>query len=187
MKPRQIAVALALSGLAGIVYLAAQPLRRSAQTVQCQNNLKQIGNSLSQYSRDYDEKFPLARNWMDALYPYAKGFGPNPESAGQVEARFRCPTSGSFYAYNRLLETQSLSQVSFATPRFWEVSAGHNRRNLSDDGSLWPQNPIHQTKTASGSNAYFDVYSASGQARLLSAKPRFGLFAKPKSQPQKSK
>lgn len=184
MKPRHVAVGVVLCGLAGVVYMAAQPLKRSAQTSSCQVNLKQIANSMGQYVRDYDEKFPLADNWMDALIPYARGFGGNPESVASVKARFACPTTGSFYAYNSLIEKQSVTKISLSAPWLFEVSAGAGKTNLSDDGSLWPTSPIHQTRETRGSNAYFAVYSAPARVELLQAKPDFRPFAKPTATPK---
>ncbi len=176
MKPRRVAVGIVLCGLAGVAYLAAQPLKRSAQTSSCQSNLRQIGNSMMQYQRDYDEKFPQSENWMDMLMPYARGFGRNPESVAAVKKRFACPTTGSFYAYNSLLSGQSVSDISPNALWFFEVSAGADKYNLSDDGSLWPSAPIHQTKTARGSNVYIDVYSSPAKIALLQNKPNFDPF-----------
>ena len=55
MKPRQVAVGIVWCGLAGVIYWAAQPLRRAGQMSACQSNLKQIGLGTMQYVRDYDE------------------------------------------------------------------------------------------------------------------------------------
>ena len=185
MKPRQIAVGVVLCGLAGLVYLAAQPLKRSGQFSVCSSNFKQISNAMLQYTRDYDEHFPKSDNWAHALKPYLTSRVADPEATFQN--LFHCPTSGSYYVYNGNLAGVSYVRInSAATPWVFEVGAGQNRIDFSDDGRLWPQNSVHQTLKQSGSNVLF----GDGQTRLVTAKPRFMKFAPmpiPKAKPQRQK
>ena len=102
IAPRHIALGIMLCGFGVALYLVAQPRLRAVQTKSCQINLKQIGLAMLQYNRDYDEKYPLAANWADSLKPYAIG-SRKPNSDEAFEKMFHCPTSGSFYAYNRPL------------------------------------------------------------------------------------
>ena len=173
MKPRQIAVGVAGAGLVGAFWLALQGPVRSRQNAICQSNLRQVGYAMGIYIRDYDEKFPMARNWADVLRPYVAGFGASKRSPAQIEALFRCPTSGSFYVYNGNLAGVSYARINSKVPRIYETSAGHNAPNQSDGGAVWSATPVHQTPRASGSNALFDF----NQVVLSATKPAFPRFA----------
>lgn len=182
--PRHIAVGVVLCGLGLALYVAAQPRLRAVQTKSCEVNLKRISLSMLQYVRDYDEHYPKSDNWMDALGPYARGFGANRESDAAVEARFRCPTTGSFYVYNR-----NLARISYVraddpqTPWIYEAAPGQNRRNFSDSGQTWPREPIHQRSPIWGNHVLFgDAY-----VRLTKIKPNFRSFATPASKSPKIK
>lgn len=56
----------------------------------CQSNLKKISLGLLQYIQDYDERYPIAKNWAEATQPYVKS-----------EAIFNCPSlpKGQRYGY----------------------------------------------------------------------------------------
>jgi prepilin-type processing-associated H-X9-DG protein len=49
--------------------------KEGARHAACQNNLKQIGIGLMQYSEDNDEHFPPATRWGAVIYPYIKARG----------------------------------------------------------------------------------------------------------------
>ena len=70
----------------------------------CQSNLKQAMLGILQYSQDYNEKFPIARKWIDELMPYVKS-----------EQIFRCPAlpagSNYGYAYNQNLNGLGQSKM----------------------------------------------------------------------------
>ncbi len=174
MKPRHVAVGVFLLGSAGLIYAALQPLRRSAQTSSCESNFKRIGGAMMIYIRDYDEKLPKADNWSDALQPYVTlGQKPSDPQAYFLE-RLLCPTSGSTYVYNRNLAGRSYVLINAATtPWLYEVGAGQNQLNISDDGKLWPSAPVHDTTMRCGNHVLFgDV-----KVRLSLAKPAFARFA----------
>ena len=83
---------------------ARENMRRSS----CQSNLKQIALGIKQYEQDYDEKFPLAKPWIDVLQPYLKS-----------EEVFNCPSLPNSqrygYAYNSKLShkpEQVLTSIS---------------------------------------------------------------------------
>ncbi len=174
MKPRQIALGVTILGLAGVVYLAAQPLRRSEQMSACQSNLKQIGLGTMQYVRDYDEQFPIARNWADGMAPYlgvsAQPSRPNAEK--DFQQLFRCPTSRAFYVYNDFYSTISASQDknSASSPLIYEAATG--ARNASDKGQSWPTIPIHALIQTRGNNVLF----GDGHVELRENKPTFKVF-----------
>jgi prepilin-type processing-associated H-X9-DG protein len=69
----------------------------------CQTRLKELQLGILQYSQDYDEKFPLAKNWTEILSPYV----PNKDS-------FNCPAvkGGKWgYALNSNLAGQPLAEL----------------------------------------------------------------------------
>lgn len=77
--------------LAAILLPVFARARENARRSTCQNNLKQIGTALMQYTQDYDERTPYSWNkvkgnggwlWADAIMPYIKNV--------QV---FGCPSS----------------------------------------------------------------------------------------------
>lgn len=85
--------------LAAILFPVFARARENARRASCQSNLKQIALGVLQYTQDYDERFPLARDangtaqtdtsmpgyyyvannsgdrvihWMDFIFPYVK-------------------------------------------------------------------------------------------------------------------
>ena len=70
--------------LAAILFPVFQKVRENARRASCQSNLKQIGIAFTQYTQDYDEKFPGAaiggptndyEGWASAIYPFVKSTG----------------------------------------------------------------------------------------------------------------
>ena len=172
MKPRQIASVVVIIGLAGLVYGASIPLKRSGKTWNCQTNLKQLGLAMSQYNRDYDEKYPRAVDWMDVLQPYVKGYGPKREANDGRQMRYICPTTNGYYAFNANFDRISMSQDNSprSSPLFYDMEDG--RLNQSDDGKNWPIPPIHTTLQTSGNNVVFGDF----HVELRTNKPRFRAF-----------
>lgn len=82
--------------------------RENARRSSCQSNLKQIALGIAQYTQDYDEKYPLAKPWIDVLQPYVRS-----------EQIFKCPgvtdAAGYGYAYNSKLSTKPFDILS-STP-----------------------------------------------------------------------
>ena len=80
------------------------PARENKRRSNCQSNLKQLGLGLMQYTQDYDEKLPPAREWSQVIQPYVKNI--------QV---FRCPNvtdpQGFGYAFNSRLSHKSLAAL----------------------------------------------------------------------------
>ena len=81
------------------VILDDLPLSNEFRRSHCQTNMKQISLGILQYIQDYDEKFPLAKPWIDAIMPYVKS-----------EQIFKCPSvtdaKGYGYAYNSKLSNK---------------------------------------------------------------------------------
>ena len=172
MKPRQVAIGVVLLGLAGLVYGASRPLKRSGQTWNCQSNLKQIGLGMMQYARDYDENFPRAEDWAEGLRPYTVS-SKNPVDSSMFQQLFRCPASESYYALNRYYDRLAAFQdrAPRSSPLVFDVEFG--RLNQSDDGKSWPNPPVHATLQTSGNNVLF----GDGHVELRGNKPVFRKFA----------
>lgn len=172
MKPRQIAASVVILGLAGAIYAVSRPLKRSGQTWNCQSNLKQIGLGMMQYARDYDEQFPRAANWTQALRPYTVGHN-NPGDNSIFEPLFRCPMTNGYYALNIYYAQLSASQDKSprVSPLVFDIANG--RLNQSDNGKGWPIPPIHKTLQTTDNNVLF----ADGHVELRGNKPSFRKFA----------
>ena len=69
--------------LAAILFPVFQKVRENARRASCQSNMKQIALSITQYTQDYDEKFPNGSitddgsgiGWAGEVYPYVKSVG----------------------------------------------------------------------------------------------------------------
>ena len=63
--------------LAAILFPAFAKARESARRISCVSNLKQIGTGIMQYTQEYDEKLPPAKDdapaqWVVAIKPYVQ-------------------------------------------------------------------------------------------------------------------
>ena len=68
--------------LAAILFPVFQSVRENARRTACVSNEKQLGLGMTQYTQDYDEKFPqgyypdpstgASLDWGNAIYPYIK-------------------------------------------------------------------------------------------------------------------
>ncbi len=88
----------------------------------CQSNQKQIMLGILQYAQDYDEKYPLARNWIDVLRPYTKS-----------EQLFKCPAlgkPGNGYALNSKFAGKSLSSVNEVATTINIYETSNRARNV---------------------------------------------------------
>ena len=68
----------------------------------CAGNLEQLWMAVRSYAFDYDEHFPLATNWSEAILPYLRS-----------ESLLSCPADGEAgsYAYNIILSGRPCSSV----------------------------------------------------------------------------
>lgn len=110
--------------LAAILFPVFARARENARRSSCQNNLKQIGIALLQYTQDFDEGFPCiwfgpgaaydqqsdATNyykWMDAAYPYVKNVQVFncPSDSRNGKYRFRTASAYGSYTYSNAYHT----------------------------------------------------------------------------------
>ncbi len=86
--------------LAAIIFPVFQKVRENARRASCQSNLKQIGLAFTQYTQDFDEKYPggtyplnpgpnainVGAGWAGNIYSYVKSVGvykcPDDSTAG---------------------------------------------------------------------------------------------------------
>jgi prepilin-type processing-associated H-X9-DG protein len=132
-----VAKAQAIYELTGFVL---EDLQNSPEihTRSCQSNLKQIALGMAQYTMDYDEKYPLAKPWIDVIQPYIKS-----------EIIFNCPALPKGqrygYAYNSKLsnKAEALLSDTSQTVSVYETSVlkrnaygmGENRAFRHQDGA----------------------------------------------------
>ena len=115
--------------LAAILFPVFQKVRENARRASCQSNMKQIALSVTQYTQDYDEKFPNGNanyngqgiGWAGEVYPYIKSVGvfkcpddsTSPATAAGPRGGIRQPCS---YALNHNITatsgTGNLSQMN---------------------------------------------------------------------------
>jgi prepilin-type N-terminal cleavage/methylation domain-containing protein/prepilin-type processing-associated H-X9-DG protein len=78
-----LVVVAIISLLAAILFPVFARARENARRASCQSNLKQLSLAMTQYTQDYDERFPMYRpssgvssarpfGWADALLPYTR-------------------------------------------------------------------------------------------------------------------
>lgn len=100
----------------------------------CRANLKMVCLAVVMYTVDYDEQFPIAPKWCDAVSPYMKN-----------DELFRCPAAGLSYGYslNGNLDRRSMRAVHSlsTTVMLFDSSAGI--RNAHDPGTSLCKPPRH--------------------------------------------
>jgi prepilin-type N-terminal cleavage/methylation domain-containing protein len=124
--------------LAAILFPVFAKAREKARQSTCQNNLKQLGIGFTQYTNDFDEKFPVLDNWAEAIYPYVKATAvykcpddstSNSTVASPVANTTAYPVS---YAVNANL---SSTPVTVGTPTPAVIAGGTSLAALSSPAS----------------------------------------------------
>ena len=59
--------------LAGMLLPALGKAKQKANQIYCLNNEKQMGLAIAMYSGDFEERFPLAKNWGRSWGEVARG------------------------------------------------------------------------------------------------------------------
>jgi hypothetical protein len=105
--------------LAGLTLPALARAKGKAQTINCVNNMKQVGLGMRMYAADHNETFPPAATWCDAIQ----------QNLGSPNV-LRCPADPSgqrcSYAFNRKLSGVNTSQANPQTVLIFECSGGWN-------------------------------------------------------------
>ena len=127
-----IVLIVILAIIAAFLFPSIVPDDRGKHRSSCLSNLKQISLGLLQYTQDYDEKFPPAKNavggWADLVFPYVK--------STQI---FQCPNDRSgagktsdYFFNTRLL---GVSMEKLAAPEL-TISLGDGLLNQPFDANL---------------------------------------------------
>jgi prepilin-type processing-associated H-X9-DG protein len=96
---------LVIMVVAAILFPVFSQAKAAAQRTRCQSNLKQLANAQLLYTADFDDRFPLADGWDEAISPYSQG-------------AFACPLveqanlGRSGYAFNEALQKKKAQQIS---------------------------------------------------------------------------
>jgi competence protein ComGC len=97
---------------------ALSKAKEKAQTINCVNNVKQLGLAVRMYATDNNDKFPAAAAWCDAIQTYVQS--PKPFQCAADEDQ-RCA-----FAYNRKLDGLKEGDIDPQTVLFFESAAGWN-------------------------------------------------------------
>jgi len=104
---------------AALLLPALAKAKTKAQTINCVNNLKQLGLAVRLYSGDNNDTFPAATNWCDAIQP----------QVGTPKV-FQCPGDPTMlrsgYAYNAALSGMREVDIAPDTVLFFESASGWN-------------------------------------------------------------
>jgi prepilin-type processing-associated H-X9-DG protein len=117
--------------LPALLLPALSKARQKSHTIDCVNQVKEIGLAVRLYADENDGQAPAAVNWCDAILPNL----PGPES-------LRCPSrrdQRSGYGLNRRLAGRTLSSIPPDTVMIFEIAGGWNVTGGEDD--LLPRSP----------------------------------------------
>ena len=111
---------IALVGFyAALLLPALAKAKTNAETINCVNNLKQLGLAVRLYSGDNNDMYPMGTNWCDAILP----------EAGTPKI-FMCPGDNSLarsgYAFNAALSGMRDADVAPDTVMIFESDSGWN-------------------------------------------------------------
>jgi prepilin-type processing-associated H-X9-DG protein len=147
--------------------------RDKARQATCLTNLRMLGQASLTYAADFDEAFPPAERWADALSPYLSRVPRKHEKQQEITSRdvLQCPTDRNRFSYAFNDAVTQLSAVpkqgtrwgeEARTPLLFESSA--HQRNAHDRGTSLVCPPRHN----SGNNFLY----ADGHARLEKTPPQ---------------
>ncbi len=95
--------------LAAILFPVFQKVRENARRASCASNEKQLGIAFTQYTQDFDEKYPatFCNGWENSIYPFVKSKGV-----------FLCPdeTDGSLSYAENILDVTGPNISQFNAP-----------------------------------------------------------------------
>ena len=128
--------------LAAILFPAFATARKAAQRISCINNLKQIGSAMTQYTQEFDERFPYINTTVaGSSAPFTVSLSPYLKATNV----YLCPSTENWTA------TPSLTSPFNAT-----FKSGYGLNNLLTDPA-----------TPNGTIALSDVKAPSGVAMFF--------------------
>ncbi len=113
--------------LAAILFPVFQKVRENARRTSCLSNEKQLGLAFTQYTQDYDERYPsgviagtgvglrsYGQGWGGQIYTYVKSTGVYkcPDDPTSVQANNGYSASPVSYAFNANATSSALSQFN---------------------------------------------------------------------------
>jgi hypothetical protein len=103
------AMCVGLVILAAILFPVFSQARLSAQRTACLSNVKQASLSLLMYASDNNDRFPLAREWMDRGISYSRS-----------EESYKCPivaaSNPSGFGFGMNAQLGNLSMIGLSDP-----------------------------------------------------------------------
>lgn len=113
-----VSLALLLLIFPGLLLPALARAHDKARTINCMNNMKQLGLGMIMYADGHTNQLPTAAAWSDSVSNYV--------TSTNV---FQCPAdphAGCSYAFNQKLDRQDLKQVNPGTVLLFESTSGWN-------------------------------------------------------------
>ncbi len=115
-----VALLLSAAGMAVTIVPVIRSARIKAHQVQCIQHQKDLAMAMLLYAHDYDEHFPPASIWSDAIQPRVSSL-----------TSYRCPEARhlrSGYAVNRALDCRSLFSLEEpgSTVALFDATGGWN-------------------------------------------------------------
>lgn len=136
------AIAMVLTFLAipaAILLPALAKAKERAQTINCTNNLKQLGLAVRMYAADNNDQLPSASKWCDAIQAYVQS--PKPYQCA-ANPGLRCA-----FAFNQKLSGRKEGDFDPQTVLFFESSAGWN---AAGGRELFSAHPHSRTRIVVG-------------------------------------
>ncbi|HEX8234472.1 MAG TPA: hypothetical protein VF600_00800 [Abditibacteriaceae bacterium] len=117
-------------GLIGWNRLVLQPERI------CMSQLRQTGRAMYQYIRDYDEKYPLTPNWVQATRPYAGG-------GASLQCPSRTDLPVGYAMHSGVARLHDISWLNTPQRSIFVFDSDAGGANPIDDGKHLPTSPRH--------------------------------------------
>ncbi len=113
-----LSLALLLLILPGLLLPALSRAKEKAMSINCVNNMKQLGLGMIMYADAHNDQLPVAAAWSDSVSNFV--------SSTNV---FHCPADsrpGCSYAFNQKLDQHNIKQINPRTVLVFESTAGWN-------------------------------------------------------------
>lgn len=126
--------------------------RERARQISSLSNLKQISLAMIMYAQDYDEHYPPAARWVDAITPYlTAGLHTHEERQRVIDSVFHDPSAPKSqkwsYAFNSNLSGLTLAQMDSPATTVLLFESNANTKNAADTGESIPRPGRHSGGT----------------------------------------